>query len=340
MVVAAQLASDPVNAYPTAPPTYGALLRKPTDVMGRRVGAYLLDVLITIVIVGGLTFAVMTAVKPLEHVVLPTTSSAHDFCSDYSDDTPGTVAHTLRQQYGNRACFNVNSDVYLLNTGPVFGAAIGFGLAWGIINFVLLEGLTGGTLGKRIVGLRVVRGDGQLCGVGRAIGRNAVLHLPSNIPIFGFLWIIAMLIVSLVRDNHQHLGDMAAGTYVVDRHAIGQPLDAMPAYAAPGAYPLPSGPGFGPPPSTLPPPSAAPPPAAAPAPAPGTFGPPPSGGGFGPPPAQEPPTQAPEPTPAAAPAAAQPQWDAARTTYIWWNPDEQRWLEHDQASGQWRPISQ
>jgi hypothetical protein len=61
---------------------------------------------------------------------------------------------------------------------------------------------------------------------------------------------------------------------------------------------------------------------------------------FGPP-GQVPGQVVPSQAPAAEPAAVhQPQWDAARNTYIWWNAEQQAWLEHDRASGEWRPISQ
>ena len=35
----------------------------------------------------------------------------------------------------------------------------------------------------------------------------------------------------------------------------------------------------------------------------------------------------------------EPQWDAARDAYICWEPTRGHWLQHDAATGDWRPIS-
>lgn len=261
--------------------------------MGRRIGAYFLDALLGLVIVGGLSFGVMAATKPFKHLTAPTDKIATDFCNNFNDHTG--YGGQVRDQYGNRICFTSGSDVYLAKPWPVFGPLIGLSLVWGIINFVLIEGAKGGTVGKLMVGIRVVGSDGSICGMGRALGRNAILQLPSAIPFLGWLWQIAMLIVAAANSEHRHLGDMGAGTYVIDKAAVGHPV-----------HPSPSGfAGYAPP-----------------------------GQGSYTAPAQ-PPSQA-----AATSPVSQPQWDQARNTYIWWNPEQQQWLEHDQASDQWRPISQ
>jgi uncharacterized RDD family membrane protein YckC len=41
---------------------------------------------------------------------------------------------------------------------------------------------------------------------------------------------------------------------------------------------------------------------------------------------------------AVAPAAPEPQWDAARGTYIQWDPAQQRWLQWDEAASSWVVI--
>jgi hypothetical protein len=56
-------------------------------------------------------------------------------------------------------------------------------------------------------------------------------------------------------------------------------------------------------------------------------------------PASDAPETAGDEATAAAPAAApEPQWDAARGTYIQWDPAQQRWLQWDEAASSWVVI--
>ncbi len=69
--------------------------------------------------------------------------------------------------------------------GSVFGAIAGFALAFALICVVyfLLEGFTGYTLGKLILGIRIANDDGTAAGVGKLLTRyfvknsNSVLQL-------------------------------------------------------------------------------------------------------------------------------------------------------------------
>lgn len=289
-----------MSAYPAAPPAaYGYAVRKPTDVMGRRVGAYLLNGLVGAAVVAGLFFAVFLSTKPYKSIHFPSADAASNFCSLSQSERDSR----LQDRYRDRICVNIDNHVYLVEPGPTLGTGIGLWVAWAVVNYVLLEGLTGASVGKAIVGLRVMRGNGSKPGIGWAALRTLLLWIPDGL----FAGVVG-LIVALTNDNHQRVGDMAAGTYVVDKRAAGYPLlQAPPAYPPYGT------------------------PAAA---APGSYGAQP---GYGP--------SAPSPEPAAAPpvsgvAVAEPQWDPARNTYIWWNAETQQWLEHDPATGEWRPISQ
>ncbi len=297
-----------MSAYPAAPPAaYGYAIRKPTDVMGRRVGAYLLNGLIGAAVVAGLFFAVFLSTKPYKSVSFASADAASNFCSLSQSERDDR----LQDRYRDRICVNIDNHVYLVEPGPAIGTGIGLWVAWAVVNYVLLEGLTGASVGKAIVGLRVMRGNGSKPGIGWAALRTLLLWIPDGL----FAGIVG-LIVALTNDNHQRVGDMAAGTYVVEKRAAGYPLQqaplAYPPYGTPAASP------------------------------PGSYGAPPVGPlppqpGYGP--------SAPSPEPAAAPpasevAVAEPQWDPARNTYIWWNAETQQWLEHDPATGEWRPISQ
>lgn len=78
--------------------------------------------------------------------------------------------------------------------------------------FPLTEGLTGRTLGKWALGLKVVRRDGQLPGLGKALLRTLLRLVEVNPFLLGGL--IAGVVV-LASKNRQRLGDMVADTYVV-----------------------------------------------------------------------------------------------------------------------------
>jgi uncharacterized RDD family membrane protein YckC len=88
---------------------------------------------------------------------------------------------------------------------PTFGF---FVLA--MVYYIVLEGNLGQTLGKKLLGIKVVREDtGVIPGVGAAAIRS-VLRLVDGL--FGYL--VAFIAVLASRKN-QRLGDMAAHTLVV-----------------------------------------------------------------------------------------------------------------------------
>ena len=82
--------------------------------------------------------------------------------------------------------------------------------------FVVLEALTGQTLGKKIAGLKVVDEAGQTPNWVQAIKRTLTRILEVN-PVGGGL--LAALIVVLTKDR-QRLGDLWANTFVVRVDAL------------------------------------------------------------------------------------------------------------------------
>lgn len=85
----------------------------------------------------------------------------------------------------------------------------GFLTTWGY--FVLLEVLRNGrTVGKRILGIRVVRDDGGRIGLMDSIIRN-VVRLIDMLPGYYGVGLVAVLFSA----QNKRLGDMAAGTVVV-----------------------------------------------------------------------------------------------------------------------------
>ncbi len=81
-----------------------------------------------------------------------------------------------------------------------------------VIYFVSLEGALGATIGKRLLGLRVVRVDGRDPGMMRATIRN-LLRAIDALPAFNILGIV--LIAS--SPERARFGDRIAGTRVIIR---------------------------------------------------------------------------------------------------------------------------
>lgn len=89
-----------------------------------------------------------------------------------------------------------------------FGSLLWAGLS--LSYYFGFEASDGRTLGKRLLGLRVVGIDGARQGVG-AIGVRTILRVIDALPV---LYLVGLL-VTLVTSRRQRLGDLAARTQVV-----------------------------------------------------------------------------------------------------------------------------
>lgn len=104
--------------------------------------------------------------------------------------------------------------VFSLLTFRLYGAeTLSLGLlALSILYFILFESLDGQTIGKKVIGIRVVSADTmKQPDLGMIIIRNIlriVDSLPLNLYIIGF-------IVGILNERHQRLGDYLARTIVV-----------------------------------------------------------------------------------------------------------------------------
>ncbi|SET50709.1 Uncharacterized membrane protein YckC, RDD family [Oceanobacillus limi] len=110
------------------------------------------------------------------------------------------------------AMFTTTNDFMLVLEPGVFVAVaiiIVFGLYWGY--FFVSEYFFGGkTIGKHLIGIRVIQENGHSVTLLSAIIRN-LLRIIDMLPTSYFLGIILVFFHS----KHQRLGDMAAGTIVV-----------------------------------------------------------------------------------------------------------------------------
>jgi uncharacterized RDD family membrane protein YckC len=94
--------------------------------------------------------------------------------------------------------------VVLGEVGIYLGVVIGlFGY------FILLEGLFGQTVGKRLLGVVVIKRDGSPCTMTASVVRNLLRIID------GILSYAVGLVVMLLSDDRQRIGDRAADTVVV-----------------------------------------------------------------------------------------------------------------------------
>lgn len=179
---------------PPPPPTSAGYQGDPTNVMGRRIGAYVIDAVIGFLVFGIAFFALADSVD-----------TRVDLCG--IDGSPPL-------------CLFVDNTTYFAEGGKAATIwAIGLGY-WVLIAGTLLQGLTGGTPGKLMVGLRVVNKDtGALGGVGRCALRS-VMWIVDAAP---FIFPLVGLITGVATKGHRRVGDMLAGTLVVRAADVGRP---------------------------------------------------------------------------------------------------------------------
>ena len=102
---------------------------------------------------------------------------------------------------------NSNSEGFEMTGAPVF-----LGLLMWFVYYIGMEASTGATLGKMLVGIKVVKTDGTApIGIGPAVIRN-VLRIIDGI----FIYLVGG-ILAMRSSTKQRLGDRVAGTVVVKK---------------------------------------------------------------------------------------------------------------------------
>ena len=205
---AGQVSTDPPTGTPVPVATPGAVpgavpyrlpgQTDPTAVLGKRYGAFFIDLVITLIVFTALffPFAKQRTVAEMERL-------------------PGchrTSATMIRCD--NRAVVTLGDTVYEAPAGSFLLLEVGFSFLY----YGVLTGLAGATLGKFATGIRVVKEDGSVVGVGRSLVRWILFLVDGPLTLF-----LCGIITSATSRGHRRLGDMAAGSYVVGKEFAGQP---------------------------------------------------------------------------------------------------------------------
>ena len=102
-------------------------------------------------------------------------------------------------------------------------------LGWSLYYYFALESGGGQTVGKKLMKLRVVRADGSPVGM-REVAVRTVLRVVDGVGVY----IVGLIVMLATGERRQRLGDLAAGTMVVDASAP----SVAPAVATPVAEPV------------------------------------------------------------------------------------------------------
>ena len=170
-------------------------------VIDRRIGAFLIDLLL----ISALSLIAFGAVIDIDVNDRGSREAAEAACELHdANDDPGF-------------CLPSASETLVITTSRILSPLV-FHIALWLLRGAV-EGMTGWSPGKLLMGIRVVSAAGSKIGSPKGVLRTLLL------PIDGFPWGAPMLIAMFVASNtqrQQRLGDIAAESFVVHKAAIGQ----------------------------------------------------------------------------------------------------------------------
>ncbi|MGN6695052.1 MAG: RDD family protein, partial [Aquihabitans sp.] len=140
-----------------APPLPATLITDPTAIEGRRIAAWLVDFAVFLLALSA-GVAATGGMSWTTHE-FSTSSEATAFCQPYVNST-------------EKACTSLGTSAVLVRVG----GSVNWPIIWLVctIAYIVLQGVTGASPGKLLLGLRVVDVDGRLAGVGKSLLRTIV----------------------------------------------------------------------------------------------------------------------------------------------------------------------
>ena len=167
----------------------------PTDIVGRRFAAFLIDA----VLLGSIGFFVFAVLRSRSYSKVPA-----DACK------------VLKRAGGNPLCLKLGSHVFLWHSSALRITVLVVLLA-ALVDGVVLQSLTGASVGKLCMRLSVVDEHGQIAKPLRVFGRWVFLVVDLGFCLVGCISI-------LVTHPHRRLGDFVFGTYVISLRSVGRPI--------------------------------------------------------------------------------------------------------------------
>jgi uncharacterized RDD family membrane protein YckC len=168
----------------------------PTEVLGRRAIALLIDAALLFVI--GITLFALLRYRAYTDVNV-------DICS------------RLSKSDGQPICLKIGTRAFLWHRGALKLSVLVV-LFLGFLDGVVLQSITGSTVGKYCTRLSVVDERGLKAHPLRMFGRWVMLVID-----LGF--ILVGCIITGATHPHRRLGDFVFGTYVVSMSSVGRPID-------------------------------------------------------------------------------------------------------------------
>lgn len=212
--------------------------------MGRRVGAWVVDALLFVLLV----FLFNPVEGPFaKYEAIPEGWSGSEACEEIQD---------IRNV---NTCVVVDDRVYYVGDAIRLLGMVA-AVVWFLLVYGVWQGTTGATPGKTLLKVRVVNAAGTSPGIGKSLVRSLLWIVdgaPWVVPLVGF-------VTGLISTGHQRIGDRVAKTFVVGIADVGRPVSvAAAAPATPGPVyhsPQPTGPSGAPTPMMPPtaPPTAPP----------------------------------------------------------------------------------
>jgi len=187
-------------------------MKKPTQVVGRRVAAFLIDAIFLTAINFAIFFLFAEKRSDIESRLLPGEEQA--------------IFVNL----------NVGGEEYSIEGS---GKALTYLLLIALIGFLyfaVLQGIKGWTPGKLLLGLRVVDENGR---TGPGIGKAAVRWLLWIVD--GFAFYLVAFVTAMSSSRNQRVGDMVAKTFVVGQDNVGHHPQQASAGSGAGWHPDPHG---------------------------------------------------------------------------------------------------